>query len=403
MGEITYREYRPEDAESFLRLHDGCFPPMSAEFWAAWSQGPITAAVAILDGEVVGTVPFHFRDLRVRPDAAVRVAWEFSVCVREDLRGTGVGSRLMDTAKGFLPGRCAAMAVYRNDELSPPYRFYARNGHQDLLYMRPWVRRGPALRGLGSAQVRSHGWEEFLADEEQFLAVFASAYGAYGGFPQRRAGYYAPAVNTSQYNEIPVELAVLAHRDGTDALRGYAIVGEERGSPTLRLMELAALQTDLTVATGLLAAFVELAADRGIKAEVSAADSSPYAACLRALGFKPGLRSQSSMVIMAYPLDPERMVEAVWRESEATASLEVIAWTPEREVHLHRARHDPATRVVLEMKQDILARLLFSRLDLKAAVAQERVTAVGGGEADVAAIAQALPHTPWVHHYLDFV
>jgi GNAT superfamily N-acetyltransferase len=403
MANIAYREYRPDDAESFLRLHDSCFPAMAAEFWREWSQGPITAAVAVLDGEVVGTVPFQFRDLRVRPDAVVRVAWEFSVCVREDLRGTGVGSRLMDTAKGFLPGRCAAMAVYRNDELSPPYRFYARNGHQDLLYMRPWVHRGPAVRSAGSLQIRAHSWEEFLADEAQYLAVFSSAFGAYGGFPQRQAGYYAPAVNTSEYNEVPVELTVLAQRDQAGSLQGYAVVGEERDSPTLHVMEMAALDNDLSIAIALLAAVTQLAAERGIKAVVSTADSSPYAAALRALGFAPASRSQSSMIIMAYPLDPERLAGAVWRESEATAGLEVSAWTPEREVCLHRARRDPATPIVLEMKEDTLARLLFSRLDLRAAIVQETVTTAGAGDADVEAIAQALPYTPWVYHYLDFV
>ena len=32
MAEIALREYHSEDAESFLRLHDSCFPAMSAEF-----------------------------------------------------------------------------------------------------------------------------------------------------------------------------------------------------------------------------------------------------------------------------------------------------------------------------------------------------------------------------------
>ena len=69
MSRIEYREYQPEDAESFVRLHDSCFPALSPSFWPECSQGPVTAAVAMVDGEVVGTVPFQFRDLRVRPDA----------------------------------------------------------------------------------------------------------------------------------------------------------------------------------------------------------------------------------------------------------------------------------------------------------------------------------------------
>lgn len=145
MTEITYREYRPEDAESFVRLHDSAFPAIPAGYWPRWSaSAPVTAAVAILDGAVVGTVPFHFRDFLVRPGVAVRVACEFSVCVREDLRDRGVGSGLMRAAKQFLRGRCQVMMVHREDERSAAYRYYARNGHHDVAYLRPWARRGEA-------------------------------------------------------------------------------------------------------------------------------------------------------------------------------------------------------------------------------------------------------------------
>jgi hypothetical protein len=54
------------------------------------------------------------------------------------------------------------------------------------------------------------------------------------------------------------------------------------------------------------------------------------------------------------------------------------------------------------MKESTLTRLLFSRLDLQAAVADERVTAMGAGEAEIQAVAGALPYTPWAYHYLDY-
>jgi hypothetical protein len=109
------------------------------------------------------------------------------------------------------------------------------------------------------------------------------------------------------------------------------------------------------------------------------------------------------MVIMAYVLEPEGLARAVWRDGDATAGLDVVAWTPEREITLHRARRDLVTRVVLEMKEATMTRLLFSRLDLEAAISEERVTAVGAGPGEIRAIAQALPYTPWAYHYLDFV
>ncbi len=398
---IATREYRPEDAASFLRLHDSVFPPMSAGFWHEFSQRDVTAAVAVEGGEVVGSVPFQFRLLRLRPGAAVRVAWEWSVCVRDDLRGTGIGSRLMETAKGFLRGRAAAMAVYRNDEFSPPYRFYRRSGHHDLLYIRPWVRTGPAAVSPGGLDVWS--WEQFLTHEAEALGVFAEAYAAHGGFPERHAGYYGPAVQTPEYAEVPVELSVLVHRAADGALGGYAILGLERHNPALYLMEIAVRGHNREIASSLLAGLASAAAERNLPAVVTVPDSAPICALLEALGFVPRSRAQSSLILMLHALDPEALAQAAWRESAATEGLEVLVWTPEREVWLHRARRTPARRVTLEMKEETLTRLVTCRLDLEAALAQQSVTALGADEAALAAIAQALPLTPWIYHHLDFV
>jgi len=406
MAGIEYREYRPEDAESFLRLHDSVFPRLSSEFWQVWSRGPVTAAVALMDGEVVGAVPFHFRDFRVRPDAVVRVAFEYSVCVREDLRSKGVGSRLMATAKEFLRGRCHAMMVYRGDEQSPGYRFYARNGHHDLIYLRPWTYEGSSI--APPHMVGRQSYEEFLAREADALAVFASAYDTYGGYPARHPGYYGPAVNTTQYNEVPLDLTVL-HVAGCTAnepsLRGYAIVGEEKLRPTLHLLEIAALGNDLSIALPLLSAFASMAgeSDEALPASALLPDSSPYVPVLRALGFRQTPRAQSAMMVMAYLLDPEGMARTLWRENEAAASMTVMAWTPRRQLVLHRAAEGNGKEIILEMKEDALTRLLFGRLDLRSAVHQERVTAVGAEPSDIEAIAQALPFTPWAYHHLDYI
>ena len=401
MAEIEYREYRPEDAASFLRLHDSAFPKMSADFWREFSSHEVTAAVAILDGEVVGTVPFQFRDFRVRPGVTIRVAWEFSVCVREDLRGTGVGSSLMTIAKKFLHGRCVAMAVYRNDETSAAYRYYARNGHRDLLYMRPWSLSGGGC--IASADVSTRSWEDFLGHEAEYLDVFAAAYRLYGGFPQRYPGYYARAVRTSEYDEIPVDLSILECRDNSGVLSGYAIIGIEQDLPTQHLMEIAVRGNDATLAQSLVAGFVQTVAGRGLSAVISTADSSPAMSFLPALGFDPKSRAESSMVIMAYIVDPDAFAQRVWRESERTRNLDVVAWTPQREAFLHRADGDGSRRVILEMKEDALTRLLFGRLDLVIAFRQGTVTALGDGAMEIAAISDALPFSVWTYHYLDFV
>ena len=394
MTEIICREYRPEDAAGYLRVHGEAFPPIPASYWARWTQGPTTASVATLDGEVVGAVPFVFRDLIVRPGVAVRVAWEYSVCVAARMRDSGIGSRLMSEAKKFLPGRCVAMMVYRNTERSAGYRYYARNGHHDLLYARAWTR--PSGAAVWPDGLQRVGWESYLGDEARYRSLFTDAYAVYSGHPRRTPGFYGPAVDTPQYNEVPITLTVLEAGES-----GYLIAGRERDNPVLHLMEIAVRDNDVRVAARLLAGFCALANETGAEPTVMTNDAAPIIPALQATGFRPQGRSADPMMIMAHVLEPEALAAAVWRTDAATADLEVIAWTPEREVVLHRAALPQTRRVRLEMKEDALTRLLFCRLDLRAAVAQEIVTAPGATDAEIQAIAGALPFAPWVYHYLD--
>ncbi|MBC7107146.1 MAG: GNAT family N-acetyltransferase, partial [Firmicutes bacterium] len=198
------------------------FPRMSPEYWADWSRGQVTAAVAIRDGEVVGAVPFQFRDFLIRPGVSVPVAWEYSVCTREDVRGTGVGSRLMEVAAEFLRGRCLAMMVYREDERSRAYRFYRRTGHEDLAYLTSWVREPAPV--WPSEAVRRVAYAEFLEQQERAVDLFRSAYGNQAGYPPRFCGYYEVAVQTPQYEEVPLDLSVL-QVPAEGSMRGYAVIG----------------------------------------------------------------------------------------------------------------------------------------------------------------------------------
>jgi len=108
-------------------------------------------------------------------------------------------------------------------------------------------------------------------------------------------------------------------------------------------------------------------------------------------------------VLMLHALDPEVLARAAWRESPATEYLAVLAWTPQRQVWLHRASRTPARPITLELHEETLTRLVSCRLDLAAALSQGSVTALGADDATLAAIGQALPLTPWAYHYLDFV
>ena len=116
---IEAREYQPQDAPGYVEVHNSVWSgdlAIDIEIWERWCQQPTTAAIALEDGKVVGAVPFHLRDFVVRPGLVIRAAFEYSVCVYERLRSQGVGSKMMQAAKQFLPAQADVMMVYRGGE-----------------------------------------------------------------------------------------------------------------------------------------------------------------------------------------------------------------------------------------------------------------------------------------------
>src|SRR5437868_5826355 len=119
---LEVREYRPEDAAAALALRNAIFPPIGPEHWPQ-SQ---TAAVALLDGQMVGVIPFTVRDFEIAPGVAIRGAFANSVAVAEEYRDRGIGTRMMAEARSFLPRWAEAMFVYTGDEgAGLAYRFYS--------------------------------------------------------------------------------------------------------------------------------------------------------------------------------------------------------------------------------------------------------------------------------------
>lgn len=396
---ITCREYRPSDRDSLVQLHNACFPPVSVDYWREWDENDVTAAVALIGDEVVGCVPFHLRQFLVRPGVAVGAAFEYSVCVREELRSKGVGSQLMDCAAKFLRGRADVMMVYRGAETSPGYRFYARNHHHDVAYLRPYVWDSPCAE-CTDKRVTVHGMEEMFRCEEETLAVFRDAYEAFGGYPSRSPGHYRVMSQNMNWVEVKHEWKYLQCR-GNGQLLGYALAGLGATSRRWRVAELAARrEAEQTVHT-LLDAVARLAGGTPVSFHLTQTD--PAAPLLLQRGAKPIERAKSSMMIMARIFDPTALAKRVWAPSAGVPNADVTAWSPLRQAVIYRGPGKPERHITLEMKDAILARLLLSRLDLADAVRQELVTTTGATPDDVDTISRALPFTPWVHHDIDYI
>ncbi len=405
MDPVVCRELCLDDAPGWTALHRTQFPPLTDEAGLRWvRRADVTAAIATCNDEVVGAIPFHIRDFQIRPGASVKGAFEHAVVVAESRRDQGIGSRLMDAAREFLAPQCDALMVYRGGERSIGYRFYTKTGHHDLSYLRPYMLTGAVPQ---PPQAVERGPRDLLLRREaEYLAVFESAYGRFGGFPRRQPGYWEYAFSSAYFDMIPQEFVLLSLERG-GSLQGYALITREwpgnRVHECAHLLDMATADGAAEPAYSLLREAITVAAEWGMDLRAFSTDHSPYAAVLSDLGFHPLSRAESSLMTMAHVIDPASFGPKVWQENEDTEALEVAVWTPQREAVLHPATRTPARKVLLEMKEDALTRLLFARLDLQAAVEQELVTVAGGAERDVAAIARALPLAPWAYHHLDYI
>ena len=122
-----------------------------------------------------------------------------------------------------------------------------------------------------------------------------------------------------------------------------------------------------------------------------------YASALRA-GFIPEPRRD---VLVGHVLAPAALYER--REPGPVGSgITVEVWTPARSLTLRQAAQDAPT-LSLEMKEETLHRLLLARVDLEAAVREQRVTVRAGGWDLVGQVAAILQPVPWVYHHLDYI
>jgi len=403
LEKLQFREMRDEeDVAGYLEVHNTHWKPVSMEFWREWTKTEeVTMALALMDGKVVGGIPFHIRDFRVRPDAVIKAAFEFSVIVREDLRDRGIGSRMMDTAKNFLKGRVDVMMVYRGGELTPGYNFYFKNEHYDVSYLRPRILKKPYAKT--EHRVKMAEIDELFNREEEALKVFKSAFDEFGGYPERVTGYWRRALNSMNIQEIPQDFTFFYIEDD-DSLVGYAIVSKLRSEPLVSILEWATLNGDKNLASQLITGISRFAAQNKCAVRIFSQDFSLYDDVLKKSGFIGIPRSESSMMIMAHLVDPESLAKKVWRENENLRDVKVTAWSPRRQVVIHQAESGaPRKEIALEMKDDILTRLLLSRIDILSAVKQELITVVKGEMNDIRELALSLPYTPWEYHEIDYI
>ena len=337
-------------------------------------------------------IPFVVRDFEIAPGSAIRAAMANAVGVAEGHRGAGIGSRMMEAAREFLPRWADATFVYTATEAGgPQYRFYRRCGYRDLLYprrmRRPAGRREPATDRGAALQTL----EAALDEEEELLRVHRACFAGYGGGPPRVPGYWARAFASQIFAAERYEEFAAATVSAAAGLEAYALAGLRHGDALV--LEWAAVGEP---AADRLWAAVERLARRWDARETAVYAQELTGPCPGALARAGFARDPRDAVLCGQVLRPQ---EAFAARRPARTVPAIAIWTPRRELRLGSGEPD----VMLEMKEATLHRLLLARVDLGRLVRSQHVT-VRLGELDaVETISRALAPAPWVYHHLDYV
>ena len=394
MDGLVCREATPADAEDVLKVRNAIFPPLTVEQWLA--DPTMTCSIAYLDGEPVGAIPLSMREFQVAPGAIVRAAFENAVGTREDLRGKGIGTAVIEAARTFLAGRCDELMVYRGAERTDGYRFYVKTGHRDLLYLRPLTLGEPQATETDTSV---HGLSDVRALQTEMLGCFEATYGAFGGFPRRHATYWERQLTSQIYDVIPQETILVRHPASGPlaayALAGRRVLGDERTH--LLITELAGLSPAATESA--LRGLIDFAAREAFPLDTLTSAEDPHRATFRRLGFAEHTRAT---MIMGQPLNPADLFRQVCAHGEALSGLKIDYWAPLGDGTLYEAP-DAVRSITLEGKDEVIYRLLNRRLDVPAAVRTEWLTIRDGDPDIVDRLAAALPYTPWAYHHVDYV
>lgn len=356
----------------------------------------MTCSIAYLNGEPVGAIPLSIREFQVAPDTFVQAAFENAVGTREDLRGRGIGTAMINAAKAFLADRCDEMMVYRGAERSDGYRFYVKTGHRDLLYLRSMVLPCPQRR---EADIYVGGLDEIGPLQGEMLQCFQATYHAYGGFPRRHATYWEQQLHSQIYDVLPQDTYIIRH-PAKGSLRAYVLAGQRKRDKPIdhfSIMEVAG--RDETAIEQALLGLEDLAARRATSVQTLTSAEDPFQNLLRRLGYQEGLRST---MIMGQALSPAALFGKVCAAPEMLTDLKVDFWAPFGEGTLYEGP-EARQEITLEGKDEVIHRLLNRRLDIAAAVRTEWMTIRNGTPEVVERLTAALPYTPWVYHHIDYI
>ena len=390
---IIARELRADELELGLNLRNEIFSPITRD---EWDNEHMTASIAFDGDKVIGLVPLALRKFKLASGISIVAAFENAVGTKEGYRSRGVGKAMIDAACGFLRGKADALFVYRADERSRGYNFYAKTGHVDLLSVRHF-HVDDSIATIHSNVEVSYGLDEILKYQFQLLEVFEETYHLYGGFPERHENYWAKAL--SAHISIKPSEFYLFRLSKKGRLCAYILAGVRIDCDRLQILEMGACEkTNIII---LLESAAKHASDRGLKGiSIKTSDTNPFLEVFTNLNFIPEPRE---LHVMSLSFDPKSLFNKVWKNRLGLPGVKIKIATPKNEIIISSGSQGASQVVTLEMKEETFVKWIMGRIDFSARIREGTITAINASDDILERIGKAIPLNDWVYHHLDFI
>jgi GNAT superfamily N-acetyltransferase len=140
--DVEIRLSRPADRDAILRLIEEM--GFNARDAKTWDGLGMLAMTAWHGSALVGAIPLEPRWWQLRPGCVVSAVHQTTVGVLPEYRGRGIGSLMQDAIYAHEPALASIATVFREDEDSPAYRWYRRNGFEPAMRVAAWVFQMPS-------------------------------------------------------------------------------------------------------------------------------------------------------------------------------------------------------------------------------------------------------------------
>lgn len=394
---IALRPFSDEHLEEVLSLIRGSDSTNRSS--ETWNANGMTAVTAFDGGRLIGALPLERRAFSLGDGRFMDILWISAAHVLPEYRGRGIGTAMDGKIDEYFMPERKAVFVYRGDETSLAYKWYAKLGYREVLPILSFKKDvARPQTGTGGGRLLLETEEDFRKWEGRLHSCFNRNAGLCGGFPKRPPWFWSDKFRHHYYKEF-YRYGIMALTRGEE-VSAYAFIGETSlrdDVPRIDILELICPE-DGGAGDELLGAVMGVAFTRALKeVRIQVSSQEPLLKRVREAGFTSRMRFS----MMARIADPagylrERLIESVDLEN----GCRFIVQSPEiGERVIGRGKRS----LRLSARGGLLNEMLLCRCDIENAVDEGRLVVMDGDLGLIPVLSQVFPFRRWRYFHIDYV